>query len=208
MLKKTAVIAFIACLVLAGSALHAQKKAADKSGVSGSAEAADEGVTRDDRIPLFMQRLVQGIKNLKVEPDQEGKYIFTIKSGYHYDELERQHLMTYRKAFIYMSGDRVSKIVFEYYQYSMDNNVKDVKIFTNTTPDSDDLKTLRVDYTSNTGEKETYTVTDVSRRESRRSVIGQYVNYLIALVYNIEMYKHKTVRIQSINIERTIQLGE
>jgi hypothetical protein len=86
--------------------------------------------------------------------------------------------------------------------------VRDVKIFTNTTPESDELKALKVDYSSNTGEKESYTVADVSKRESRRSVIGQYVNYLISLVFNIEMYKHKTVRIQSVNIERTIQLGE
>jgi hypothetical protein len=208
MLKKTAIVAFTACLALAPGELFAQKKAADEPGVNRSASAEDEGVTRDGRIPLFMKRLVAGIKNLKVEPDQEGRYIFTIKSGYHYDLLERQHLMTYRKAYIYMSGDRVTKIIFEYYQFSMDSNVRDVKIFTNTTPESDELKALRVDYSSNTGEKETYTVADVSRRESRRSVIGQYVNYLISLVFNIEMYKHKTVRIQSVNIERTIQLGE
>jgi hypothetical protein len=205
MLKKTMIIAILASLVLVPAALVAQKKASDDTAVSGS---SDEAVTRDDRIPQFMKRLVAGIKSLKVEPDQEGKYIFTIKSGYQYDQLERQHLLTYRKAYIYMSGERVSKIIFEYYQFSMDNNVRDVKVFTNNSPESDELKSLRIDYNSNTGEKQSYTVSDVSRRESRRSVIGQYLNYLISLVYNIEMFKHKTVRIETVNIERTIQLGE
>ena len=54
--------------------------------------------------------------------------------------------MVYKKAYVYMSGDRVSKIIFEYYQFSMDNKVRDVKIFTNNTPESGDLKSLRVDY--------------------------------------------------------------
>jgi len=51
-------------------------------------------------------------------------------------------------------------------------------------------------------------VVDVQKRESRRSIITQYVNYIISLVYSIELYKHKTVRIETVNIERTIQLGE
>ena len=97
--------------------------------------------------------------------------------------------------------------MFEYYQFSMDSKVRDVKTFTNTTG-SADLSKPFVDYNSNTGEKQKYTVVDVQKRESRRSIITQYVNYIISLVYSIELYKHKTVRIETVNIERTIQLGE
>ena len=157
---------------------------------------------------MLMKRLIAGIKSLKVEPDQDKKYIFTIKSGYQYDMLERQHLMVYKKAYIYMAGESISKIVFEYYQFSMDSKVRDVKTFTNTSPESADLGTLLIDYSSNTGEKQKYTVADVQKRESQRNIIGQYVNYIISLVYSIELYKHKTVRIETVNIERTIQLGE
>jgi len=202
MLKKTVLCAVIISLALAQGALFAQNKATDSSA------SKDEAVTRDDRIPVLMKRLVAGIKSLKIQPDQDNRYIFTIKSGYHYDELEREHLMVYRKAYIYLSGESISKIVFEYYQFSMDSKVRDVKTFTNTTPESADLSKLLVDYNSNTGEKQKYTVVDVQKRESRRSIITQYVNYIISLVYSIELYKHKTVRIETVNIERTIQLGE
>jgi hypothetical protein len=205
MLKKTVIFAFIAALVLAEGTLVAQKGTADRRAGD---DALEQGMTRDNRIPDFMKRLVAGIKDLRVEPDKDGKYIFTIKSGYVYDQLERQHYMVYRKAYVYMTGDRVTKMVFEYYQFSMDSNVRDVKIFTNDSPENDELKSLQVDYSSNTGEKESYTVGDIGRRESRRSIISQYVNYLISLTYNIEMAKHRSLRIQSINIERTIQLGE
>ena len=116
--------------------------------------------------------------------------------------------MVYRKAYIYMSGDSISKIVIEYYQFSMDSKVRDVKIFTNNAPDSSDLSKLQVDYSSNTGEKQKYIVADLQKRESQRSVIMQYYNYIISLVYSIELYKHKAVRIETVNIERTIQLGE
>jgi hypothetical protein len=51
-------------------------------------------------------------------------------------------------------------------------------------------------------------VADLQKRESQRSVIMQYYNYIISLVYSIELYKHKAVRIETVNIERTIQLGE
>lgn len=202
MLKKTAICAIIVSLTLSQGALFAQEKKKD------APAPKNEEVTRDDRVPALMKRLVAGIKSLKIEPDNDKKYIFTIKSGLHYDELERQHLMIYRKAYVYMNGDSISKIVFEYYQFSMDNNVRDVKIFTSDSPESADLARLQIDYSSNTGEKQKYTVADVQKRESQRSVITQYVNYIISLVYNIELYKHKTVRIETVNIERTIQLGE
>lgn len=202
MLKKTVLYAVIASLVFSQGALFAQKKTTD------APATPDEAVTRDDRIPVLMKRLVAGIKNLKVEPDQDKKYIFTIKSGYQYDQLERQHLMVYRKAYVYMSGDSISKIIFEYYQFSMDSKVRDVKTFTNNSPDSADLKALQIDYSSNTGEKQKYTVADLQKRESQRSIITQYYNYIISLVYSLELYRHKTIRIETVNIERTIQLGE
>jgi hypothetical protein len=202
MLKKIVLCAVIVSLTLSQGALIAQNKA------TGATASKDEEVTRDDRIPVLMKRLLAGIKSLKIEPDKDNRYIFTIKSGYQYDMLERQHLMVYRKAYLYMSGDSIAKIVFEYYQFSMDSKVRDVKTFTNTTPESADLGKLLVDYSSNTGEKQKYTAADIQKRESRRSVITQYVNYLISLVYNIELYKHKTIRVETVNIERTIQLGE
>ena len=71
MLKKTVVSALILSLALSQGALFAQNKANEASA------SKDEEVTRDNRIPVIMKRLVAGIKSLKVEPDQDNKYIFT-----------------------------------------------------------------------------------------------------------------------------------
>ena len=114
----------------------------------------------------------------------------------------------YKKARVYMAQNRISKIVFEYYQFGMDNKIREVKTYTNTAPDSEDLKNLEVEYTTNTGDKQAYRVADLQKRESQRTVITQYTNYLMSLVYKIELYKNKITDIESLNIERTIQLGD
>ncbi|OHD63547.1 MAG: hypothetical protein A2176_07115 [Spirochaetes bacterium RBG_13_51_14] len=211
MLKKGTIcsIAFAVIIIGGFAAAQDKKPAAKTSGDRSAVDASSkDDATRDDRIPQLYRRLVAGIQSLKIQPDQEGKYVFSIKSGYQYDDLERQGYVMYKKARVYMAQNRISKIVFEYYQFGMDNKIREVKTYTNTAPDSEDLKNLEVEYTTNTGDKQAYRVADLQKRESQRTVITQYTNYLMSLVYKIELYKNKITDIESLNIERTIQLGD
>jgi len=170
--------------------------------------AAVDEASRDERVPVLCRRLAAGIRSLALEPDQEGKYIFLIASGAEYDMLERQRYYYYKKARVYVNQQKVTKIIFEYYRFSLINMVSDTKTFTVTDPENQDLSGLDILYASNTGETRRYRVGDLKKEDSRRSVVKQYVSYLITLVIKLELHKNKKIDVETVGIERTIQLGD
>lgn len=170
--------------------------------------AAGDDASRDERVPVLYRRLAAGIRGLTIEPDQEGKYTFLIASGSEYDMLERQRYYYNKKARVYVNQQKVTKIVFEYYRFSLINMVRDTKTFTVTDPENQDLSGLDILYTSSTGETRRYRVGDLNNKDSRRSVVKQYVSYLITLVIKLELHKNKKIDVETVGIERTIQLGD
>ncbi len=206
MLKKAIVYSIFFAFIMAQGVSFSQDSAPEKKSVSGQSSADD--YTRDEHIPMLYKRLSEAIKSIKLKPDDEGKYTFTLKSGNQYDMVDRVFLVYNRKAEVYASQGRISKIVFEYYQFNMTSQVREVKTFTAATPDSADLKALSIEYVSNIGQKEKYTVADLQKPASRIEVIRQYYNYYLALVYKLELYKDKTIKSEASKIEHTIQLGD
>ncbi len=164
--------------------------------------------TRYDGLSGIHKRLIEAINNIKIKPDDEGKYSFIISSGIFFDPLERQVCIYRKKAVVYLDQNKISKVIFEYYRFGMDNKVREIKTITNTSTESDDLASLQIDYTANTGEKNSFKAGDLELRQSQRDIIGQYANYLISLIYTIELNKHRAARLQSLQIERTLQLGD
>lgn len=190
----------ITLLLLAAAGAAAQNAAGEK-------KAVVEG-TLFYGIAGNHKRLIEAITNLKIKPDEEGKYTFPLSSGIFYDVLDRQVCVYRKKAVVYVAQNRISKILFEYYQFGMDNKVREIKTFTHTAIDSDDLSSLQIDYIANTGEKQSYKAGDLTQRQSQREIIGQYANYLTSLIFTMELFKQKAARLQSLKIERTIQLGD
>ncbi|MBN2158647.1 MAG: hypothetical protein JW807_04575 [Spirochaetes bacterium] len=200
MWHKITVYIFLSAAILLGGAVYGQK-----TGAGGA--AVDEGM-RDPRIPKLNERLNKALEALKLEPDKDGKHTILVESGYHYDKLERTFFMYHKKAFLYMSGNSVSKIIFEYYQFNMTSHVREVKTYTVSTPGSEDLKQLAIEYKTNIGKTEKYLLADLMRIDTRRDVVAQYHSYLMALVYKLEIYRDKLASKQSSLIERTIQLDQ
>ena len=190
----------ISLLLLAAAHAAAQEAETGKKG--------DASGSRYDGMAGIHKRLVDAINNMKIQPDEEGKCTFTISSGVFYDPVDRQQFIYRKTAKVYLAQNRINKVIFEYYQFGMDSKVREIKTFTNTSADSDDLSSLRIDYISNTGEKQSYTAGELSLWQSQREIVGQYANYLISLIYNIELNKHRAARLQFLQIERTIQLGD
>ncbi|MBN1498422.1 MAG: hypothetical protein JXA07_16740 [Spirochaetes bacterium] len=202
--KKALIFIAAFALILAQGRAGAQEYSPSKD----RAGAQDEQVTRDDRIPPLYKRLVAALQSLKLKPDEEGKHTFIISSGNQYDHIDRIFLVYSKKARVYMSQNRISKIVFEYYQFNMTSKVREVKTYVCETPDSDDLSRLTIEYSTNTGEKEKYAAGELQRKESQRIIVRQYYSYLFSLVNKMELYKNKTVRLESSKINRTILLGD
>lgn len=184
----------------------AQENAPEKKPVSDRGAADD--YTRDERIPQLYKRLTDVLQSLKLKPDGEGKHIFIIKAGNQYDLVDRVFLVYNKKAEVYASQGRITKIVFEYYQFNMTTQVREVKTFTATAPDSGDLRALSIEYVNTIGQKDKFTVAELQKPESRREVIKQYYSYYLAMVYKLELYKDKTIKIESSKIDRAIQLGD
>ena len=211
MFKKSMICSIISMLFILQGIIYSQdatpskKSAGNTTGVN---SPPDEDVTRDKRIPRLYKRLAAATKSLKLQPDQDGKLTFVISSGNYYDFIDRVPMVYHKKAFVYITQDRINKIVFEYYQYNMTSQVREVKTYTTTTPESEDLNSLTVEYTANTGEKEKYTVAELQKKDSQTGIITQYFSYYLALVYRLELYKDKTNNIDSGKIDRTVRLGD
>ncbi len=204
-MQKISLIFVIAlALLLTQGTVRAQETVSSKNRAGDSGE----NVTRDDRIPQLYQRLVAAVQALKLKPDEEGTHTFVISSGNQYDHIDRIFMVYNKRARVYMSQNSISKIVFEYYQYNMTSKVREVKTYTCATPGSDDLGQLLVEYATNTGEKEKYTVNELQKRDSQKIIVRQFYSYYFALVNKMELYKNKTVRLESSRVNRTILLGE
>ena len=205
------ICSIISILFILQGVIYSQDAAPSKKSAGNKAEvnsSPDEDASRDIRIPRMYKRLAAAIKSLKLQPDQEGKLTFIISSGNYYDFFDRVPMVYYKKAFVYLTQDRINKIVFEYYQYNMASQVREVKTYTTTAPESDDLKSLAVEYTANTGEKEKFTVAELQKKNSQTDIVSQYFAYYLALVYRLELYKDKTVNTESSKIDRTVQIGD
>lgn len=174
---------------------------------SADSKSSEEAVTRSVDVPQLCKRLISAIKSSKLQADSDGAIVIKIKSGNHYDLTERQQYVFSKKAKVFFAQDKISKIIFEYYQYDMLSSVREVKTFTNYNPESDDLSTLEINYTTNTGQSENYKVTDLKTKQLQKDVILQYVSYMLALVHKAELYKNSVINDHSSKIERTIQLG-
>lgn len=191
-------------VIYSQDAAPAKKSAANRAEVNSS---PNEDASRDIRIPQMYKRLALAIKSLKLQPDQEGKLTFVISSGNYYDFIDRVPMVYHKKAFVYITQERINKIVFEYYLYNMTSQVREVKTYTSMTPESEDLKSLAVEYTANTGEKEKFTVAELQKKDSQTDIVSQYFAYYLALVYRLELYKDKTIKLESSKIDRTVQMG-
>lgn len=204
MQKRSLVFAIAFAIFLAQGIAGAQESVT----VRKSTGETEESVAHEDRIPPLYNRLVAAIQDLKIKTDDEGKYTFIISSGNQYDHIDRIFLVYNKKAMVYMSQNRISRIVFQYYQYNMTSKVREVKTFTCETPDSDDLSKLSIEYTTNIGEKEQYRVAELQSNESKKIIIRQYYSYLFALVNKMELYRNRSIRLESSKINRTILLGD
>ncbi len=205
MLKKSLISAVIIMTCIMQGLVYSQDESSKKP--SGSASRINpEDPTRDYRIPLLHKRLVAAIKSLKLQPDKDGKLAFLVRSGNYFDYIDRVPYVYQKKAFIYMSQERVSKIVFEYYQFNMTSQVREVKTYTNQSPDSDDLKNLLVEYTDNTGQKEKFTVAELQKKNSQSDITSQFYEYYLALVIQLELRKDKTINVESSKIDRAVQM--
>ncbi|TFH43391.1 MAG: hypothetical protein E4G96_01255 [Chrysiogenales bacterium] len=131
-----------------------------------------------------------------------------MKSGARFVPIDRVWQVHSTKAKATMAQDRIGKLVFEYYQFNMSNNVREEKIFISTSPDSGDLRTLQMKYSSNDGEAMQYTVGDLQKSESQKALAGQYYSNYLTLVFLVEQYGSRSARKESQRIDRTIQLGE
>lgn len=206
MLRNIVISMCLFAIVMASGYVYSQEGAAPKK--QGNKVSTEDDYTRDARIPQLYKRLGDAIQSLKLKTDEEGKYTFTISSGNQYDLIDRVFLVYKKKAMVYAAQGRISKIVFEYYQFNMTTQVREVKTFTTAAPDSEDLKALSVEYENNIGQKEKFTVGELQKPDSKRDVIKQYYAYYVAMVYKLELYKDKTIKIESSKIDRTIQLGD
>ncbi len=206
MLKKVIVYSVFFALIMGQGSSFSQDIEAERRSTSG--QAASDEYTTDGRIPNLYKRLSDAIRSLKFKADDEGKYTFIIKAGNQYDLVDRVFLVYNKKAMVYGSQGRITRIVFEYYQFNMTTQVREVKTFTATAPDSPDLRTLQIEYVNTIGQKDKFTVGELQKPESRRDVIKQFYSYYIALVYKLELYRDKTSKIESSKIDRAIQLGE
>lgn len=204
MQKKSLVFIIAFALLMSLGIVRAQETVSSKK----KAGESQGNAAREDRIPALYNRLVLAVQGLKLQADEEGKHTFIISSGNQYDHIDRIFLVYNKKAMVYMSQNKISKIVFQYYQYNMTSKVREVKTFTSDNPDSDDLRQLSIEYVTNTGDKEKYTVGELQREESQKIIVKQFYSYYFALVNKMELYKNKTIRLESSKINRTIQLGD
>jgi hypothetical protein len=90
----------------------------------------------------------------------------------------------------------------------MTSQVREVKTYTNQSPDSDDLMPLMIEYVDNTGEKEKFTVGELQKKNSQADIVSQFYEYYLALVIQLELHKDKTVNVESSKVDRTVQMGE
>ncbi|HNW27807.1 MAG TPA: hypothetical protein PKN50_04960 [Spirochaetota bacterium] len=206
MLKKVIIYSVFFALVMGEVISFSQDIESEKK--STSSQSPSDDYTTDGRIPNLYKRLTEAIKSLKFKADDEGKYTFVIKAGNQYDLVDRVFLVYNKKAMVYGSQGRITRIVFEYYQFNMTTQVREVKTFTSSAPDSPDLRPLLIEYVNTIGQNDKFTVGELQKPESRRDVLKQFYSYYLALVYKLELYKDKTIKTESSKIDRAIQLGE
>jgi hypothetical protein len=211
MQKKYAIIIILPAIILLQAVISVRTGAQDNKAAGKKAAvntASGEDLSRDDRLPALYKRLVEAIQGAKLQPDQEGKIAVTMRSGNQFDMIERVFLVYSKRATVYMAQNRVSKIVFEYYQYNMTTQLREIKTFTTTTPDSEDIKALAVEYSTNIGDSEKYNLGDLQKKDSQKIIASQYYSYYTSLVYKIELYRDSLSQRESSKIDRTVQLGD
>jgi hypothetical protein len=159
-------------------------------------------------IPGMMKRLGDVIAGMRAKPDAEGKYTIRISSGGYYDPIDRQRFFYDKKAEIFMSQGKISKIVFVYYRFSFTNGVRQVKTLVNANPYSDDLTSLEISYSTNTGVNESCKVGDLQSPQIRKQVVDQYSGYLLSLIQSLEISRQADKIAESEKIERSVMLDK
>jgi hypothetical protein len=206
MFKNSLICAVVIMICIEEGPVYSQDEASPKKASRITMGVNAEDPTREVRIPQLHKRLVAAIKSLNLKADKDGKLAFTLKTGNFYDYTDRVPYIYHKKAFVYMSQERVSKIVFEYYQFNMTSQIREVKTYTNQSPDSDDLMSLEVEYADNTGQKEKFTVGELQKKNSQIDIVSQFYEYYLALVIQLELRKDKTINVESSKIDRTVQM--
>ncbi len=206
MVKNILICAMVMAICIVQGPVHSQDEASPKKLSGSSVRVTPEDPTRDYRIPQLYKRLVTAIKNLKLQPDKDGKLSFLVRSGNYFDYIDRVPYVYEKKAVVYVSQERISKIVFEYYQFNMASQVREVKTYTNQSPESEDLKNLLVEYADNTGQREKFTVAELQKKNSQSDITSQFYEYYLALVIQLELRKDKNVNVESSKIDRTVQM--
>jgi len=196
------ILPFLLAVLLCGlnsSAFAQDETSKTKPKEKGASQQGISGMTK---------RLADALAKMRLKPDAEGKYSLNISSGGYFDPIDRQQLIYSKKATVYMNQGAISKIVFEYYQFSFTNLMRQVKTLINTNPYSEDMAGLQISYSTNTGVNASYKVTDLQSGQTRRDVIEQYSSYLLSLINSLEIYTHNNRDVESAKIERAVQLGK
>jgi hypothetical protein len=168
----------------------------------------DDDSARDTRIPALHTRLVSAVKKLNLRAADGNGITVTMESGARFDPIDLVWLVVRRTAKFVMAQDRITSIEFGYYQFNMSNTVREEKSISTATPGSEDLRPVKITYSASTGEKYGYTLGDLQKVDSRRSVAAQYHDNYLALVLLLEQYNSGNIRKESFRVEQTIQLGE
>jgi hypothetical protein len=173
----------------------------------GRKPADGDDSVRDPRIPELHARLVEAVRKLNLRAAGGSEIVVTLESGACFDPIDLVWLVVRRTAKFAMAQDRITSIEFGYYQFNMSNTVREEKSISTATPGSEDLRPVNITYSASTGEKYGYTLGDLRKVDSRRSVATQYHANYLARVLLLEQYNSGNIRKESLRIEQTIQLG-
>ncbi len=170
----------------------------------GQTEADPEN---DSYVVELHKRLGGIITELNLKPESDGSYEIIIDSGYFNDDYERQKYVYYEKAIVTAPQGSVTRIIIEYYQFSLVNQLKEIKTLVNSSPGSQNLGDLLVTYTASDGESSQFFVKDLSEKSFKVKVVTQYRAYLIDLLQKMENYETTLIKREKFEVDRIINLG-
>jgi hypothetical protein len=182
--------------------------------LSGAQEGGTPGTTNVDPVtnypesPEISKKLGDLFKQMEVKPDPDGTVKYLIDSGFFFDKRERKKYVFHKKAVLYMAQSQITKIQFEYYQFSMDSMLKEIKTITNASPNSADLKNVEISYWSSAGEENKYRVGDLKNIVDKRKVLYQYIDYLKLLLHKTEVLRNRLARKETHKVDKTVDLGD
>ncbi len=168
---------------------------------------AKDAVT-DSYVVELHKRIGVMITKLELKPDSNGTFEIIIDSGYFIDDYERQKYVYYEKAIVTAPQGRVTKIIIEYYQFSLINQLKEIKTLVNNKPDNPDLSDLLITYTASDGENSQFFVKDLHQNSFKVKVVSQYRAYLIDCLQKMEKYGTMQIKREKFEVDRIINLGE